>query len=561
MGSDNDRRVLLAIALIMVVYYVWVAFISPPPPVVEPAAGVVAAAPADGGSAAGGGAPVLAATPVAAAGSLAAPAQVVPERREDLASDTWRAVLSSAEGGLSDLTLKDYTTAPVVSPIWTWALGKVTSGGEGGWQPYAGGDSPYRLLTQDGALGVAGVGALGPDQGYLVESTGQGFIARRTLPSGLVISKRYQPGEDPHTLRVEVEFDNRAGPAVDRLWVGVIDQMLAGAGRFDNVSRPQAVVDGDIEHLLDLEDLAGEETERLDGPVSWVGVGDRYFMASLALDAPLEGAAVFDTLADGRTGAFVVDSTPLDAGATRTYSFVAYMGPKELDLLQRLGHDLDEAVEFGFFGFFSRMLLFLLKVAQMGVVNWGLAIMALTLLVKAVFYPLTQRAFVSGKKMQALQPLMKEVQEKYKDNKELQSVETMKLFTEHGVNPMGGCLPTLVQMPVWFALYGVMLNSVELFDSRFLYLKDLTAADPYGVLPVLYAILIVWQQHLTPMTGLDPAQQKMMKLLPLVFAFMMFTFPSGLVLYFCVNILLTVFQQWLINRTFDAASLQRPATT
>jgi YidC/Oxa1 family membrane protein insertase len=551
MGTDNDRRVLLAIALIMVVYYVWVAFISPPPPPVAPTDPVVAQAPAV----------PTAAPSIAAPTASAEPVVSVPDRREAVGSDTWRGSLTSEAGGLSDLTLKDYTTSPVVSPVWTWALAKVTGGAEGGWQPYAGGDEPYRLLTADGALGVAGVGALGSDKGYLIEASGQGFTARRTLPSGLVITKRYQPGEDPHTLQVEVEFDNRSGAAVDRLWVGVVDQMVAGAGRFDNVSRPQAVVDGDIEHLLDLEDLAGEETERLEGPVSWVGVGDRYFMASLALEEPLTGAAVFDTLPDGRSGAFVVDGQALDAGASRTYRFLAYMGPKDLDLLQRLGHELDEAVEFGFFGFFSRMLLFLLKVAQKGVVNWGLAIMALTLLVKAVFYPLTQRAFVSGKKMQALQPLMKEVQEKYKDNKELQSVETMKLFTEHGVNPMGGCLPTLVQMPVWFALYGVMLNSVELFDSSFLYLKDLTAADPYGVLPVLYAILIVWQQHLTPMTGLDPAQQKMMKLLPLVFAFMMFTFPSGLVLYFCVNILLTVFQQWLINRTFDAASLQRPATT
>ncbi len=558
MPEDNDRRVLLAIILSLGVYYLWVSFLAPPPPVVDDPATDVAGieAPAD--------TPTTASTPSVSPAPDPVPVMEVPQRKEAVSSSTWRGVLSSNSGGIEDLTLQDFTEAPTTQPVWTWAIARITGKTDEGFQAYKGGDDAKRILSANGALGLAGVGALGSDTGYRLEKDGQGWVAQRTLPSGVSITKRIQPGEDPHTLDITVHFRNNSGQAIDRVWLGVADHMAGGAGRFDNAAvRPEALVDGDVEHLADPEDVEGDDVDDYDGPVSWLGLGDRYFMAVLALDEPIDGKVVFDQLPDGRTGAFLVDGRTLDVGAERTYKTMAYLGHKELDLLQRLGHDLEEAVEFGFFGFFSRVLLFLLKVFQKGLVNWGLSIIALTVLVKAVFFPLTQKAFTSSKKMQALQPQLKAMQEKYKDNKELQSVETMKLFKENGVNPMGGCLPSLIQLPVWFALYTVMLNSVELYDSSFLYLEDLTAPDPYGVLAVIYAVLIIGQQRLMPMGSLDPAQQKVMKMIPLVFAFMMFGFPSGLVLYFSVNILLTVFQQWLINRTHDASQPQttQPATT
>lgn len=552
MGSDNDRRVLLAIILSLGVYYAWVAWFAPPPPApVEPAVLAEASTPSTSSTPA-----VTEAAPVAPE-----PSAAVPARTEALTSTVFQGSITHEAGALEDVILRDYTTSPKVTAVWTWALDKVR-GQANGFEAYAGGDDPMRVLSGDGALGVAGVGALGSDQGYLVEAQGSGVVATRMLPSGVRITKRYAPGEDPHTLQVEVHFTNGGSQAVDRLWVGVVDALVEGSGgQFNDAFRPHAYVDGSVEHLADLEDLA-EATEPMEGPAGWFGVGNRYFMASLVPEDQQPGRIQFASLPDGRGGAFLVDGRPLDAGAERTYRFLAFVGPKKLDLLQALGHDLDEAVEYGIFGFFSKVLLFLLQVFQKGLVNWGLSIIALTVLVKAVFFPLTQKAFTSSKKMQALQPKLKELQEKYKDNKELQSAETMKLFSEHGVNPLGGCLPSLIQMPVWFALYSVMLYSVELYDSSFLYLQDLTAADPYGVLPVVYAVLIFLQQQMMPMGSLDPTQQKIMKLMPLIFAVWMFIFPSGLVLYFSVNILLTVFQQWLINRTYDrAAGQQQPAAT
>ncbi|MFT4974507.1 MAG: YidC/Oxa1 family membrane protein insertase [Myxococcota bacterium] len=342
-------------------------------------------------------------------------------------------------------------------------------------------------------------------------------------------------------------------------WIGIVDEMDGEAGRFQNATRPMAHVDGGVVHYDDLSDLEGADREAEELPPSWFGVGDRYFMSVLM---PAEGSGIDRLIIDGlpgdesRYGAFGFSSQPLDSGASREIALQAYIGPKQLDVLKEISPDLADAVELGWFGFFARILLFLLKIFQSGVINWGVAILLLTLLVKLAFFPLTQKAFKSSRMMQAIQPELKELKEKYKDNQQLQSQETMKLFKERGVNPLGGCLPTLIQLPVWIALYNVMLYSVELYDSSFLYLMDLTKEDPYGVLPVAYALLILGQQQMMPMGNMDPTQRQVMKLMPLMFAAFMFTFPSGLVLYFCCNILLTIAQQFLINRTIKVEPAQ-----
>jgi len=231
--------------------------------------------------------------------------------------------------------------------------------------------------------------------------------------------------------------------------------------------------------------------------------------------------------------------------------FISFIGPKDLDQLNEVGHSLDQSIEFGIFGMFSRILLGMLKFYQGLVDNWGLAIILLTLTVKAVFFPLMQKQFVSSKRMQAIQPQLKELREKYKDNQTLQGQMTMKLFQEHKVNPMSGCLPMIIQMPVWFALYNVMMFSVELYGTQFLYLKDLTEVDPTGILPLLVTVLMVVQQRLMPMGNMDPMQQKMMRIMPIGFGIFMFTFPAGLALYFSVNNTLTILQQWFIYRKKD----------
>lgn len=548
MNENTDRRALLAIALSMAVYFVWSAFFAPPPPITNPPADAVVEG-TDGGSAPASGGDGASA-PVAATPAPAPPPETdIPPHEEPLSTEMWTGVVRSETGGFGEIALADFSKSRTVTPLWEWGLGKITGKSEGGWEPYVGGDTAYGIL-EGGALAIAGAGDLTDPGAMRVTKAGRGLQAQRVQADGLVVTTTWTPADEPHTLDVTVQFDNRGSRSVSDLWVGVAQPMSGEAGRFLNAVRSLAHVDGDVEHVDDLSDLEGPERETFQGPVSWFGVGDKYFMAVLQPgDGATASSVVVDTLPGGRTGAFLVDSQSLDAGASRTLAFQAYIGPKSLDVLSEMGNDLEDAVEFGWFGLFSRALLFVLKLFQSFVGNWGLSIILLTLLVKLLFFPLTQRAFTSSRKMQAIQPQLNALREKYKDNQQLQSQETMKLFQEHGVNPLGGCLPTLIQLPVWFALYNTMLYSVELYDTQFLYIQDLTAADPYGVIPTIYAALMFGQQRMMPMGSMDEAQQKVLKAMPLIFAFFMFSFPSGLVLYFCVNMSLTIVQQWWIKRS------------
>ena len=171
-------------------------------------------------------------------------------------------------------------------------------------------------------------------------------------------------------------------------------------------------------------------------------------------------------------------------------------------------------------------------------------------MIKLVFFPLTQMSFKSSQRMQALQPQIKELRETLKDQPEELNRRTMELFRENKVNPLGGCLPMVIQMPIWFALYQMLLYSVELYHTEFLYLKDLSTADPYCILPLIVVGLMLVQQRFMPTGNMDPNQARMMKLMPLVFGVLFFTFPSGLVLYIFCNMCLTILQQWVIKRRF-----------
>ncbi|MEL6342280.1 MAG: membrane protein insertase YidC [Myxococcota bacterium] len=536
-NNANERRAMLALLLSIAVYFVWTTFIMPPP---QPPVELPAETPAT---------PVADTDPVTAPAPTPAPAVVVPDRTVSLSMKDFQGEVRSIDGAARSIDLRDYTAAPEVTPIYSWVFGLITGSSEteGGWQPYAGGDEPYEMLSEEGAVVLAGAGSLAPAQGYLLEERDGALIATHTDPgAGLTITKEYRQGAQPYTMDVTVTFQNGSSQAVP-VWVGIAEAMSGDAGRFQNAVRPVAYVDGGIEHFDDLEDLEGDGVETRQEALAWYGISDRYFMTVLRPTEADLNTLVVDQLPDGRYGSFA--QSQLDAGGTKTLAFQAYIGPKQLDILEEISPEMGEAVELGWFGFFARILLFLLKIFQAGVVNWGIAILLLTLLVKVLFFPLTQRSFKSSRKMQAIQPQLQAIREKYKDNQQLQQQETMKLFSEHGVNPVSGCLPMLIQLPVFLALYNVMLYSVELYDSSFLYLQDLTVEDPYGVLPIAYAVLILGQQSMMPMGNMDPTQRQVMRLMPLMFAAFMFTFPSGLVLYFCCNILLTIGQQWLINRS------------
>jgi len=193
-------------------------------------------------------------------------------------------------------------------------------------------------------------------------------------------------------------------------------------------------------------------------------------------------------------------------------------------------------------------MLWLLKFFYNLIHNYGVAIILLTIVIKLILYPLTHKSFKSMKEMQKIQPKITALREKYKDNKEMLNKEIMTLYRTQKVNPLGGCLPMLLQIPVFFALYKVLLDSIELRHAPFIFwIQDLSAKDPYYITPILMGASMFIQQKMTPQVG-DPTQAKLMLMLPIVFTFMFLNFPSGLVIYWLVNNLLSIAQQFYINK-------------
>ena len=246
--------------------------------------------------------------------------------------------------------------------------------------------------------------------------------------------------------------------------------------------------------------------------------------------------------------------------------------PRTLDILKAQGSKLEEVINFGWFilpsiksAWLAKPFLYALKFFYKYIHNYGVAIIIITVILKTLFYPLTNTSYKSMKEMQKLQPKMEALKEKYKNDRDAMNKAVMELYKTHKVNPMGGCLPMVVQIPVFFALYKALMFSIELRHAPFmLWINDLSAPDalfgviphglpffggfPIGPLPLLMGVTMLIQQKMTP-SNMDPAQAKMMMALPFVFTFMFLNFPSGLVLYWLVNNILTIAQQTYINRT------------
>ncbi|NBO37287.1 membrane protein insertase YidC [bacterium] len=248
--------------------------------------------------------------------------------------------------------------------------------------------------------------------------------------------------------------------------------------------------------------------------------------------------------------------TDVPPGGTRSITFDVFAGPKSKSALSAFsGRNLQKNIDYGFFSIIAWPLFYFLAWCEGVLKNWGLAIIVLTIALKILLYPLTEKAFVAGKKMQKIQPELNALKEKFKDDKQAQQREMMALMAQRGVNPMSGCLPILPQLPIFFGLNAVLTHTFELRHAHFAgWLNDLTARDPLYITPALMAVLMYAQQKLTPApTSMDPAQQKMMQFMPLIFAVFMLTYPSGLVLYIITNTVLSLLQQQYMTRKHKVA--------
>ncbi len=283
-------------------------------------------------------------------------------------------------------------------------------------------------------------------------------------------------------------------------------------------------------------DVGDEETG--DKLVKWAGIDFNYHLFAFYLNK--ETNLIFKNTSSG-------DLSFSSSSPVNTISYTVLFVKKEYDYLSTLGNNLKQAVNFGMWGIFAEWILRGLQFFYKFIPNYGISIIILTLLIRLLTFPLQYKSFVSMKKLQLIQPELTKIREKFKDDPQRLQKESMDLFKRSGANPLGGCLPLLLQMPVFFAFYKVLYSAVELVDARFYFwINDLSNKDPFYVLPVLMTGAMFLQQKLTPNTITDPVQKKVMMFMPLVFGFIMKDMPSGLSLYIFVSTLMGILQQLLV---------------
>ncbi|WFS63521.1 membrane protein insertase YidC [Pseudodesulfovibrio thermohalotolerans] len=309
--------------------------------------------------------------------------------------------------------------------------------------------------------------------------------------------------------------------------------------------------------VTDRDDLR-EEGLSAPGGLKWGAIESNYFL--FAVMPKTEDASMSAGLQDNVFRMAVTDKATFLPNVAKTLKTSYFVGPTDRKMLAQMPNDLSDAVNFGWFDFLAKPLLVGLNFFYGFVGNYGVAIIILTIIIKLIFWPLSQKSYGSMEQMKKLQPMVAKLREKYGDDKQRLNQETMALYKTYKVNPMGGCLPMVVQIPVFFGLYKALLGAVELRHAPFIahvpftdlpWLADLSAKDPYYVTPIIMGASMFLQQKMTPSAG-DPTQQKIMLFMPLVFTFMFLQFPSGLVIYWLFNNLLSIGQQLMIARKSKA---------
>jgi len=381
-------------------------------------------------------------------------------------------------------------------------------------------------------------------------------------PQGIEIQTRFLFYADEYKIDLSVIINNKSEHLLD-------DNLLLNLAHFPQETKKSYGAFEGMALLLGNK-LKEVKVKKLkdqvfSGQIPWMAYEEPYFMAAI-INEKSEKATVKSTiLPDGEIRiSYISPSLNLGQAEKIIEKFNLYLGPRDLYILKALNKKLEKAINFGWFDIIAKPLLVTLRFFNKYLANYGLSIILLTIIIKILFWPLTHKSYQSMKEMRKLQPMMAKIREKYKGNKQEMQKQLMGLYKTYKINPMGGCLPMIVQIPVFFALFRVLPNSIELRHAPFiLWVKDLSAPDrlfsfpfqipfmapPYGI-PVLTLIMgasMFLQQKMTPTPG-DPAQAKMMMLLPIVFTFLFINFPSGLVLYWLVNNILSIAQQYRINR-------------
>jgi len=442
-------------------------------------------------------------------------------------------------------------------------------------------DSPLKeIIPQNSALGTVLVGYDGKSLAGLdnavfstdlnvdtlnVKEGSQKITFSWSSNQGVVVEKTYSFEPDSYLMGLDVNVKNGSDRTIqDKLYIALIGSASTDARAY-GFEGPSALINDSLEEV-DVDDIADQNT--YPGSLKWVALQDRYFMTSI-IPAHAEDATMRLYVKDGNLleAQYLNPVSDIRPGTQQTYQYALFFGPRSTKVLDEVGHDLSKALNFGFFDIIAKPCVWLMNLLYGVIPNYGIAIIILTLLIKIVLWPLGSKSYKSMSEMKKIQPLMKEIREKHKDDKKKMNEEVMSLYRTYKINPLGGCLPMVVQLPVFFALYRMLYQAIELRHAPFfLWIDDLSAPDrlfrfpidhipfmepPYGI-PVLTLIMgasMLLQQKMSPPMG-DPTQAKMMMFMPVIFTVIFINFSSGLVLYWLVNNLLSIGQQYYIQKKY-----------
>jgi YidC/Oxa1 family membrane protein insertase len=554
-----ERRALIALALSFAVFMAFIYYgeKTKRPPAPAPATQTSPAAPA---------------APAPAPAPTPAPKPVKPQASrpaKDVVVDTptFKAVFTEAGGRLKSFRLKHYKDRMPLKPVYHFKLGPVAFEVERYLSPAAAGIKDKDLVREGGAnelpltvswegksLKMPGLELNEASTTALNLKAGEKGTLKFTAvsPEGLTIVKTYTFKGDNYGFDLAVQVANHTSQPLDGQLNLDLSENFTGeeASRFHFLG-----FNGSINNKVeDIKSGGLKESKTFTGKVEWAGLDEGYFMTTVIP----ESAKAWVTLSEPPKGTMTASvRTPVEAlgsGQATQISYVLYFGPKNLNDLKPLG--LEKAVNFGWFDFLGKPLLKFLNWLDRYSFNYGWAIVILTILLRIVFWYPNHKSYKSMKDMQKLQPKVAKLREKYKDDKETMNKELMALYRTFKVNPMAGCLPMLLQLPVFIALYNVLGYAIELRHASFIptlpftnivWLADLSAKDPLLITPLVMGATMFIQQKMTPSTG-DPTQAKMMMFLPLIFTFMFLNFASGLVIYWLVNNVLSIAQQYYTNK-------------
>lgn len=524
-----EKRAFLAVILSIAVFYVFSLFAGPDKKPVVPSQSAQPAA-------------VSSQQPSVAQPAAPAAAPIVPGSTvaKDISVDTglYTAVFSSRGGALKSLKLKKYRehNTPSASQV---ILGDNAD------------PNVLTFATRATGFNLADSSVYSPDSDSILVNGSENRQLTFTHNSGqgFTVRKIYSFSGNSYGIKLDTQVINNSQSPL----VGTLQQVLTYPAepkikdtRFDTAG---SFVYTDQSLKSDkIKDVA-TASKKYDKNLLWAGFSDKYFLTALLSE---QGSIASVELKKNAAGFFesIISSPQINVTPGQSVSVVQkiFVGPKDIDTLKAQGNSLEQSLDLGWFGVIAKPLLYTLKFLHRYVGNYGFAIIIITVVLKVLFFPLTHKSYKSMKDMQKIQPKMAALKEKFKDDRDGMNKAVMELYRDNKVNPLGGCLPMVVQIPVFFALYKALMFSMELRHAPFLmWITDLSDKDPYYVTPLIMGVTMFIQQKMTP-SQMDPVQQKMMLALPVVFTFMFLSFPSGLVLYWLVNNLLTIGQQMYINK-------------